>query len=338
MSRIEIKGINYDVGVRHISDTDLPYSKMIEEIKVIKNELHCNAVRIYGRDLDKLIECSKIVMEEGLAVWFSPRCINATFKETLEYIHQCSVAAEELRKYSSGIVYVIGNEFSLDLKGLIEGDTTSERILNLAKPISILKNIFGSGLHNALNGFLKEAVTIARDNFHGEITYASGEWEKVNWELFDITAINYYKNIFNSWKYRRTVRKFSQKDKRFAVTEFGCCSYKGADKKGAWGYSIVDWNRKRPSLKKVFKRDEGVQANYIIDLLNIYLNENVYAAFVYTFVARKSKYNSNPEYDLDMANFGLIKVLSPDNKDLQNPYLWERKKAFNELSEFYSVN
>jgi len=111
MSKIEIKGVNYDVGVGLIfannASIDLTTSKMIEEIGIIKNELHCNAVRIYGRDLKKLVECSNIAIKEGLMVWFSPRYINASFEETLEYIKQCSMAAEVLRKVSPDIVYVI---------------------------------------------------------------------------------------------------------------------------------------------------------------------------------------------------------------------------------------
>lgn len=91
-------------------------------------------------------------------------------------------------------------------------------------------------------------------------------------------------------------------------------------------------------MKKNYKRDESVQSNYLIDLLNIYSSEKVYAVFVYTFISRKAAYNINKKYDLDMANFGLIKVLPSDLNDLKTPYMWERKKAFIEVSKFYSCN
>lgn len=338
MNKIAIKGVNYDVGVPLNSGNNLTASKMIEEIGIIKNELHCNAVRIYGRELSKLVECSKIALNEGLIVWFSPRRINAALEETIEYIKESSSAAEELRQISPNIVYVIGNEFSLDLKGFVDGETIYERISNLSKPFSVIKNGFDLGLNKLLNSFLTKAVSAARQYFKGEITYASGQWEKVNWGLFDIVSINYYRNRFNSWKYRRTIRKWVQKRKKFAVTEFGSCSYKGAEKKGAWGYSIIDYTEQRPKLKKNYKRDESVQSNYLIDLLNIYSSEKVYAVFVYTFISRKAAYNINKKYDLDMANFGLIKVLPSDLNDLKTPYMWERKKAFIEVSKFYSCN
>jgi hypothetical protein len=340
MNKLEIKGVNYDVGVGLSSDSNpnnnLTAEVMKEELGVIKNELHCNAVRIYGSDLEKLIECSKIAVKEGLKVWFSPRYINASLEETIDYIIECSMAAEQLRKISPEIVYVIGNEFSLDVKGFIDGETIFIRILNLSKPISIIKNSLGLGFKKELNNFLAKAVPKVRQNFKGEITYASGQWEKVDWDKFDIIAVNYYRNRFNSLKYRRTVRKFVQKKKKFAITEFGCCSFKGAEQKGAWGYSVIDWKKSRPQLKKLLERDESVQSNYLIDLLNIYLKENVRAVFVYTFIARRAKYDVNPKYDLDMANFGLVKVLPSDNNDSKFSYAWERKKAFYELSEFYS--
>ena len=144
MNKLKIKGVNYDVGVGFRSDhnpaNNLTAEVMKEELEVIKNELHCNAVRIYGSDLEKLIECSEIAMKEGLIVWLSPRYINASLDETLDYIINCSIGAEQLRKISQDIVYVVGNEFSLDIKGFIEGETIFKRILNLSKPSSIIKN------------------------------------------------------------------------------------------------------------------------------------------------------------------------------------------------------
>src|SRR5437667_1179035 len=41
------------------------------EIAVIKHELHCNAVRIFGQDIDRLIVAATIALTEGLTVWLS---------------------------------------------------------------------------------------------------------------------------------------------------------------------------------------------------------------------------------------------------------------------------
>jgi hypothetical protein len=206
------------------------------------------------------------------------------------------------------------------------------------KPLTLIKRSLGFGVSKELNKFLKEAVPQVRQNFNGEITYASGHWEKVNWDLFDITSINYYKNKYNASKYRSTLKELTKKYKRVAITEFGCCSYKGAEQKGAWGYSIVDRSEPIPKLDNHYERDEAVQEKYITDLLKIYSELNVHAAFVFNFIAPESRYNTNPKYDLDMANFGILKVLPDAPKNSFEPYLWERKKAFYKLSKSYSNN
>ncbi len=339
MNNIEIIGVNYDAGIGLFSDRNgdnISYAEMQEAMRVIRNELHCNAVRIYGYDLDKLIQCSRIAISEGLMVWFSPRRINASYDEALDFITRCSAAAEELRKTSDKFVYVIGNEFTLDIKGFIKGENIYDRISALSNPLFIMKIILGSRLNKELNDFLKKAVTAARQYFKGEITYASGEWEKVDWDKFDIVGLNYYRNIFNAWEYRKTVGKYVQKYRKVAITEFGCCSYRGANLKGAWGYNVVDWNKPRPRLKKAYQRDEGVQSDYLIELLNIYSAENVYAAFIYTYVARKAAYDADPLFDLDMANFGLVKVLPSNDNNGEAPFSLEKKKSFIEVSRFYS--
>lgn len=332
---MKIRGINYDAGITPDSIQLVTTNKMQEELEVIKNELHCNAVRIYGRDLEKLKECAGIALIKGLAVWFSPRITNASPEETLEYINLASKDAESLRSKFGNLIYVVGNELSLDIKDFLKGESTTERAKELFSIFTMLKINLGSGFQKNLNAFLEKAVYIARKNFKGEITYASGQWEKINWDLFDIASVNYYRNAFNSWRYKRVIRNLVRKNKKFAITEFGCCSYKGAEKRGAWGYSIVDWNNSRPSLKKLYKRDETIQAIYINDLLNLYLKENVYAAFVYTFVTRKSVYDDNPLYDLDMANFGIVKVLPAFPGKTSADYTREKKKSFNKISEFY---
>jgi hypothetical protein len=125
MNGLTIKGINYDAGIKFSPNNgtriSLNSSIMMKEISLIKHELHCNAVRIYGDNLDKLIECAKIALKEELNVWFSPRSINANQQETLEFIRACSKEVEKLRKDYSNLVFVIGTELSLDVKGFIKG-------------------------------------------------------------------------------------------------------------------------------------------------------------------------------------------------------------------------
>ena len=52
------QGINYDIGTatkgkgstsRNVFDPDIVH----KEIKIIKHDLHCNSIRIYGQDVDR---------------------------------------------------------------------------------------------------------------------------------------------------------------------------------------------------------------------------------------------------------------------------------------------
>jgi hypothetical protein len=67
----------------------------------------------------------------------------------------------------------------------------------------------------------------------------------------------------------------NSKGKPLTITEFGCCTYIGADKKGASGYSILEQSIVPPIFKEKCKRSEKVQADYILDLLQTFEKEKV---------------------------------------------------------------
>ena len=115
--------------------------------------------------------------------------------------------------------------------------------------------------------------------------------------------------------------------------EFGCCTYKGAEDKGGMGWAIVDWKKDRPILKGDYTRDEAVQANYLLELLAIFDGEDVFAAFVFTFVTYNYIYNDDPRYDLDMASYGIVRSMG--NKGYYKNLPWLPKKAFFEIGEYY---
>lgn len=339
--KIEKRGINYCIGMKYSSNADtrkgLDTDIMSREIEIIKNKLHSNSIRIYGEDLDKLIKCSKIAIKHGLEVWFSPRLTNASEQDTLDYIQKCSIELEKLRQENPSIVFIIGCEFTLDLYGLVKGETIYERINNLFKPITIIKNILGVdlGYNKKLNIFLNKAIIIARRNFKGQITYASGTWEKIDWNKLDIVGLNYYRSSYNSSTYRKSLKKFINAGKPVAILEFGCCSYKGSQNKGASSYNIIDWNSQRPEINGNYKRDENVQAEYIIELLKIFDEEGAFATFVFEFVDTQHIYDEVPKFDLDMASFGIIKVLPelvPNSNFTENLI---PKKSYHTLANFY---
>ena len=76
-------------------------------------------------------------------------------------------------------------------------------------------------------------------------------------------------------------------------------------------------------------RDEQVQATYLRELLELYEAEGIEGAFVFTFAMPDFPHRpDDPEHDLDMAGFGLVKVTADG---------WERKAAFRELAQLYAT-
>ena len=71
------KGVNYDVGRVMMGENWRPTfdSKLVYcELEIIKNDLHCNAVRICGLAIDRLMAATEDALKQGLEVWLSPRC------------------------------------------------------------------------------------------------------------------------------------------------------------------------------------------------------------------------------------------------------------------------
>jgi len=89
---------------------------------------------------------------------------------------------------------VAGCELSLFTHGFVKGETGGERMANLFGPASLFKNLLGlkRSYNKKLNTFLTRLVAGIRKVFHGQITYASGTWEKIDWDLFDIIGIDHF--------------------------------------------------------------------------------------------------------------------------------------------------
>ena len=329
------KGINYDVGTNYapgfLSREVWSEELMLSEINVIAHELQCNSIEIYGSDIPRLIACGKAALEEGLNVWLQPRLIDANPHERLEHLSELAKEAEKLRIKYKRVTLNVGCEVSIFMSGIIPGATYAQRAAKLLYLWPFL------GLFNKkINKHLKEACAIARYSFKGDITYGSGIWEGVDWTDFDIIGLNYYRESTNYKSYASDLRNFHRYKKPIVITEFGCCTYKGADKKGGSGDGIVDWrNVLRPKLKHDrFIRSEAVQANYIKELFSIFGAEGIYGAFVFQFIEPSYTYSKEPLYDLDMASFAIVKSFAKEF-NYEAGY-WEPKEAFGEIAKLYS--
>ncbi len=102
------------------------------------------------------------------------------------------------------------------MKGLVDGKTAFDRIGTFLKPWRLLLNTIRKGSFNKrLNTFLSKCGKCIKEHFHGQLTYASGPWENVKWNLFDFVSIDYYRDASKRSKdLFRTIRKPSLKPKK----------------------------------------------------------------------------------------------------------------------------
>src|SRR5438045_9440036 len=73
--RMRGKGINYDTGFINAGmSTHEPFDPEIvkREMRIIRDDLHCNAVRITGGDVNRLEIAAIHATAAGLEVWFCP--------------------------------------------------------------------------------------------------------------------------------------------------------------------------------------------------------------------------------------------------------------------------
>jgi len=71
---VRIKGVTYDVG-RVLGGNWRPEFEpevVRRELTIIKDDLHCNAVRICGLDISRLENAAGLALELDLDVWLSP--------------------------------------------------------------------------------------------------------------------------------------------------------------------------------------------------------------------------------------------------------------------------
>ncbi|MBY8884210.1 hypothetical protein K7472_05035 [Streptomyces sp. PTM05] len=333
------KGINYDTGFRpggELSRTDFDPDVVAEEMRVIASDLHCTAVRISGGDPERLTAAAQHAAAVGLQVWFAPFPCELTADELRPFFADCARRAEEIRRGGADVVLVTGCELSLFAAGFLPGATVYDRIAALTTNNPRDWAEFG-GLPGRMNAFLADVVADARQRFGGPITYAAGTWEDVDWGPFDIVAADAYRGGHNADRFRDEVRAMFRHGKPVAVTEFGCCGYRGAGERGGTGWMIVDRGTEPPSLTGDPVRDEDEQVRYFQEVLEVFEREGVEAAFWFTFAGFELPHVADdPLHDLDMASYGVVKVLPGGLRGTTHPSMaWEPKKVFHALAAAY---
>ncbi|MFQ6089170.1 MAG: hypothetical protein ACE5K0_09750, partial [Candidatus Methanofastidiosia archaeon] len=259
LDNIPLKGICYDAGIKwdyNIKSWRNLTNEQIERevIDIINRELDCNAVRIMGND-DNIFRVADIAIEKGNfdVIAISPRFISETMDNTIIKIADVAKKTEEVRKKFNNTTFIVGNELPIDNRGVVsDAPTYKQRSDEAGKYMSMLK------YQNRLNKFLKKLITVASQNFKGEITYASTWWEQgIRWEDldFDIISLNqYYHPEYNDENDIISIlEEFRQLGKKIYITEFGCATFEGAFEAGGAGWDPNIYGNKKYSQEEQSK-------------------------------------------------------------------------------------
>lgn len=296
---------------------------------MIAEDLHCIAVTVFGDDLGRLEEAARMALDRGLFVWVQPRLVDGRQDEIVSRLGRAAAFCERLRAdHPDRVGLNVGCELTVFARGIIPGRTFGVRLIGLTWGF-FLTPLFD----RRLNRLLGRLIETARARFRGPLTYGSGTWESVDWAPFDMIGVDYYFDISTRADYRGGLRALRAWGKPVLVTEFGCCSYRGAREQGGSGADILDWrDLENRRVKPGYERDERVQADAIEELIDIYETEDVYGAFVCMFIEGDCRFSPEPDRDEDKASFGIVRPpalesgLSPDDGH------WEPKAAFHTIA------
>jgi hypothetical protein len=207
------------------------------------------------------------------------------------------------------VVLLTGSELSVCIKGIVPGETFEERV-GLLTPSNPRIGQLLAAIPAQVNDLLARAVRVVRERFGGKVSYASLPFENVDWTPFDFVATDAgYRSAESADRYPEMVRALVAQGKPVAITEFGCCTYKGAADRAAHGPDIVEWDAATVTPLRLdgdHVRDEQEQATHLRELL-----------------------------DLDMASAGVVKVLEDGRGHTYPDMAWEPKAAFAALAERY---
>ncbi|MFG2138324.1 hypothetical protein [Streptomyces sp. NPDC048650] len=308
------RGINYDTGIfpgDHFTRKTFTPEAVRDEMRVIADELHCDAIRISGREPERLGTAARLAAEAGLEVWFAPFPVDVPPEQVLPLFADCARRAEEIRQTGAEVVFVAGCEMSAFCSGFLPGDTYVDRIRSMVSADLTWWTSLGP-VQERLNEFLAQAAATVRAHFGGRITYASGPWESVDWQPFDLVSVDAYRTGDDGDSFRGHLREFFSHGKPVAITEYGTCAYRGAGELGGMAW--------QPPAGAV--PDEGEQVRYLTDLLDLFEEEGVDTALWFIFA------NYDKPGDRDIASYGVVRMLDETR--------WEPKQVFRTMAARYA--
>lgn len=353
---MKYRGVVYDVGLNFNNSNGYsvdPFDPALVgyDMRAIAENLHANAVRIEGEEITRLTTAARTAASNGLTVFFNPWKMHAGFEDTLAYLVEAAKAAEELRKDGMELTFVAGCEYSIFSKGVFPGETFHERAMWLGSQIQSMGGHMSADMPLSqalrdksvvLDKFLRSFAEAIRTHFSGPLTYSAGTWEVVDWDIFDIVGIDYYRRGENQQQYISGLDRYRLgPGKPLAVMEVGCCAYKGAAQRGDGGFVLLQGTN--PDGTGIFEggvvptRSESEQADYLSTQLGLLASADVGAvfAFVFSFPCMPAGEGAR---DLDMMSFSLVKQVPAEKrerKDAQGLPPWEPKEAFHRVAECF---
>lgn len=325
-----IKGINYDVGTEfrpgELSRSAWNLVDVSRDMAVIHDDLGCNSVNVYGTELSRLEEAAGVALDHGLAVSFQPRSIDDDRDTARSFLRAAAGVASSILE-DGDVTLNIGCEMSLFTRGFLPGRTFQRRMRYL-----VMAWPFLSRVNRRLSSYLAEVAADARRDFAGHITYGAGSWEAIDWAPFDLVGMNLYRDRWNERTYMEDLRSLHTHAKPVVITEFGCATFEGAERRGGGGWTIVDFTSDPPRVRPGHQRSERAQADHLGEMLDLFHEEGVAGTYVFDFLAAGFPHRPEPELDLDMAGYGVVKVIPSTSTD---SIMWERKEAFEAVARRY---
>jgi len=346
------RGVTYDTGIVFSGPGyNIPTRPRLDlataerELQIARDDLHCNAVRLIGREVDRLVQVAERALALGLEVWLSPALWGRPPDETLRYDVSAAERAEELRKqHPDRFVLVLGSELTRFMEGIVPGGDFAART---REAITRIK----AGDHSAndrLNDFLGRASTAVRGVYHGPLTYASLVWEDVDWDRFDLIGVDHYRDARIKDRYAEMLQPLLALGKPVINTEFGMRTYRGAESDGNLGFGVADQLRVglhqlpvvgrfvRERLNGDYVRDVVLQARELTETLTMLEAAGVDGAFVAEFVTAGAIFSDKPRYDLDMNAFALVKTYRHGKGTTYPDMNWEPKQSFHAVADYYA--
>lgn len=344
---MEYRGVVYDVGlqynpgqysVSHFNPAQVEY-----DMQVISTTLHTNAVRIEGQEISRLIVASEMAHKAGMKVFFNPWWMNADAETVIAYMAEAAKAAEWLRKKNVDITFVAGCEFTLFNKGIFEGNSVTERLASMMQLAQYADDKEKLDKKNAetsrqLNSILRRMVDGIRSNFKGQVTYSAGTWEPVDWSMFDVIGLDYYRDKHTDEEYLDGLRKYYAYKKPVWVMEVGCCTYEGAAQLGGSGFTVchgVDEEGNGIYAGGVApKRSEKEQADYAERQIRLLHSSGIEGMFIFEFSFPIAPYREKG-HDADLTAYPIVKSFAPEDPRSQQLPAWQPKEAFHRVGNVY---